>query len=78
MNVTVKHPSLPVAYSVPEGDVARWEASGWLVPCSDGTQEHPGFVAEHAAAPCPTCGASGDEPCRTASGNPTSRHKARG
>lgn len=68
----VRHPTLSVAYDVPDADVPRWEASGWL---SEGVEAAP--AQPDAQTACPVCGASGDEECRTPSGKPTERHKAR-
>lgn len=78
----VKHPDFAdVTKSVPDEHAARWEAAGWL-PLLNADQrarlaQIEGEVQAAAAAPCPTCGSSGDEPCVTSSGRTTTRHAAR-
>jgi len=77
--VIVKHPTLKdVSYDVPEADVDRWKAQGWLPLLDDAQRERLAEIADEVEHRCPVCDASGDQPCRTPSGNPTRRHKARG
>lgn len=54
----LNHPTLTgIVTDVPDDQVADWQAAGWVTP---GADEDPNR--------CPTCGATGDEPCRTKSG----------
>lgn len=55
------HPNSKVTVETDNPDV--YKSQGWI------------DVNEPGA--CPTCGATGDEECRTASGNPTADHAAR-
>lgn len=71
MNViVVKHPSFPdIQKTVPAAEVDRWLAAGWLkLLTKEQEQRLDEIEAEIDAGVCPTCGASGYEPCRTASG----------
>lgn len=77
----IKHPTLAdVTRTVPDADVSRWEAAGW-VPLLDAAQRARFIELEDEIAadpPCPTCGAQGEEPCVTFHTNkPTRRHAAR-
>lgn len=82
--IVVQHPTLTsVVRSVEDADAKEWEAAGWhrLV---DGDRaervaelEESGDPAVIPSTLCPTCGAVGDDPCVTASGNETSRHASR-
>lgn len=74
----VKHPTLNAQYDVPDADVDRWKASGWLPLLNDQQRARLAKIEAEVEHRCPTCDASGDEPCRTQAGNPASRHKARG
>ena len=75
----VKHPVFGhVTRDIPEDKLEEWKASGWLPLLNDKQTARLHEIEAEVEARCPTCDASGDEPCRTASGNPTSRHKARG
>lgn len=82
--IVVQHPAFPtVLRTVENSDARRWEAAGWLRHLDgDRAERLAEMVAEHGPGPsmpdvCPTCGAVGDQPCVTASGNETSRHAAR-
>lgn len=74
-----KHPAFPdITHSVPDDRDDEAKAAGWLPVLDDAQTRRFHELEREVAAPCPTCGATGDEPCRTASGKPTRRHKARG
>lgn len=65
-----QHPVFPeVVRDVPGETAPKWLAAGWL-PLEP--------VPDPAPAPCPTCGAEGDDPCLTFHTNlPTQRHATR-
>lgn len=74
----VKHPTIEgLTRSVPDAAVSSWKAAGWLAD----ERAKPGLVvhdsAEAPPRPCPTCGATGDDPCVTSSGNETTKHAKR-
>lgn len=84
----VKHPTIKgLLKSVPDEQLPRWEAAGWVRCRIVGEQGAELFVPESSghivpdapmAPPCPTCGASGDDPCVTFHSNqPTRRHASR-
>lgn len=82
--IVVQHPTLShVVRSVEDKAVKEWEEAGWH-RLADGDRADrvaevtdAGDTAVIPATLCPTCGAVGDDPCVTASGNETSRHAAR-
>jgi hypothetical protein len=72
----VKHPTIDgLVRNVPDAALSSWKAAGWIADKSAA----PGVLAtaEAPPRPCPTCGATGDEPCVTASGNETTPHAKR-
>lgn len=82
---TVRHPAFPHIVREVE-DVRSWLAAGWQRvtgtdhPDQPDQPDHPDQQAAEptSGAPCPTCGASGDEPCVTASGEQAKKpHAAR-
>lgn len=77
----VKHPTIAgLERTVPDGSVASWEAAGWLPATEEIRAESPAWqdaMASALDAPCPTCGASGDQPCSSSTGANTARHATR-
>lgn len=65
----LKHPSLNTQYEVDDAHVEEWLAAGWQPLLNEEQQARLDEIeAEVEARYCPTCGASGDDPCRTSSG----------
>lgn len=57
------HPKSRLTVEADADHAHMYESQGWVEPGGD---------------VCPTCGASGDQPCVTANGNETSPHALRG
>lgn len=77
----VQHPDFPdLVRDVKDGK--PWLAAGWLKFDEGSLIEPTVIVGEQGVEvfvpeACPTCGATGDQPCTTSTGNETSRHASR-
>lgn len=66
----VHHPTIPgLSREVPDERAAGWLEQGWVTD-----EAAPAVPSDE---PCPTCGATGEDPCVTPSGNETGRHARR-
>lgn len=64
------HPKSDQVIDVHPAHAGPYRSQGWTSPGEESEEASPDGA-------CPTCGATGDEPCRTSSGNETSRHAGR-
>lgn len=74
----VKHPAFPdVQHMIEDDQLDEWKGQGWL-PLLTAAQEQrlEELQRDVDDKHCPTCGATGDAPCLTASGNPAKHRHA--
>lgn len=74
----VKHPDFPdTQYTVEDDKVDEWKAQGWLPLLTDEQEKRLAELQHEVDTKhCPTCGATGDAPCMTASGKPAKHRHA--